>query len=200
MPGWAPSHAGGRFALMDAHPPLEIAAWGDQVVCAFAQRNRLVCAFFDGTKWGAPEPAGVPGYAAAMAHFEGRTVYLATTKGKVYRLDGKTWVEDSPAGGVGQGRLPYPGGSPTRLSVAGKVLVAIWTDGKRLVTSQKPRGGRWSRPREIFNEAVGVHWLGAPVRSVPNFVPLVWSVARTESRKPGGGPARFVRIPVTQPE
>jgi hypothetical protein len=72
-------------------------------------------------------------------------------------------------------------------------LAAIWTDGKKLFTSQKPAGGAWSKPREIFNEERGVHHIGAPARSAENFVPFVWSIRGKNSG------ARFVRIPVNPP-
>jgi len=191
MPDWAPEQALGLIAPMHPHSRPEIAPWGDHVMVAFGQNYRISCSFFDGVRWGAALPTRIKGFPASLAHFDGKTVYLATNAGKVYRLDGGKWVEDPPPGGVGTGRLPYPGCSKTRLSVAGNVLVAIWTDGKRLFTSQKPAGGDWSKPKEIFNEERGVHHIGAPARSVENFVPFVWSI-----RKAG---ARFVRIPVTQP-
>jgi hypothetical protein len=155
------------------------------------RNNKLTCCFFDGTRWGEPEPAGVAGAPLAMAHLEGGTVYLATSAGKVFRLEGRKWLEDGPDGIPADARLPYPGGSPVRLSAAGRAIVAIWTDGHKLSVSQKPAGGAWSRPREIFDEQQGVHWIGAPARSVDNFVPLVWSVVK--------GGARFVRIPVDAP-
>ncbi|MFH0982175.1 MAG: carbohydrate binding domain-containing protein [Planctomycetota bacterium] len=191
MPDWAREQATGRVGRGVPHAQPWMAPWGEQVVCAFVQGERLVCAFFDGTKWGAPQPTGQKTAPACMVHFDGKTVYLAGTDGKVYRLDGDKWVEDSPPGGVGKGTLPYPGCTRTRLSVAGKVLVACWTDGKKLFTSQKPTGGTWSEPREISNEEKGVHHIGAPARSVDNFVPFVWSITK--------GGARFVRIPVKQP-
>ncbi|MFH0982062.1 MAG: hypothetical protein V2A79_11030 [Planctomycetota bacterium] len=43
-----------------------------------------------------------------------------------------------------------------------------------------------------MNEERGVHHIGAPVRSVENFVPFVRSITK--------GGARFVRVPVQQPE
>jgi hypothetical protein len=187
--------AGGKVAPIDPHPPLEVAAWGGHVLCAFVQGDKLVCSFFDGTKWSRPEPAGVPGYPSAAAHLGGRTVYLATTAGRVYRLADGKWVEDMPPGGVGKGRLGYPGGTKTRLSAAGDVIVATWTDGTKIFTAHKRAGRHWSKPREVFEERQGVHWIGAPVRSVANFVPLVWSVARKKGSD-SDAPARFVRIPV----
>ncbi len=191
FPKWAPRQAQGKVGPMNAHSRPGIAPWGDQVMCAFSRGSRLVCSFFDGTRWSEPVEAGLKGYAASLVHFEGKTVYMAVTDGEIYRLEGKKWVKDSPPGGVGKGKLPYPGCGRTRLSVAGKVLVAVWTDGKKIFTSQKPKGGSWSKPNMIFNEERGVHHIGAPVRSVENFVPFVWSIRKAS--------ARFVRIPVKQP-
>ncbi|MFH1024441.1 MAG: hypothetical protein V1809_13760 [Planctomycetota bacterium] len=194
MPDWTQAQAFGNLGSVtnaDRHMHMQIAPWGDQVVCAYVSKGKLVCAFFDGTKWSEPKPAGISGQPSSMAHFEGKVVYMATSEGKVYRLDGENWVDDSPPGGVGKGTLPFPGCDPTRLSVAGNVLVACWTDGKKLFTSQKPKGGEWSPPREIFNEERGVHHIGAPARSVDNFVPFVWAITKAG--------ARFVRIPVKQP-
>jgi hypothetical protein len=193
MPAWAPKHGTGRIGRMNAHSRPAIAPWGDHVMVVFMEGSHLVCSFFDGEKWSEPAKTGLKGYAAALAHFERKTMYMAATNGKVYRLEGTKWVEDSPPGGVGKGKLGYPGCSKTRLSAAGKVMVAVWTDGKKLFTSQKPAAGNWSKPKEIFNEERGVHHIGVPARSVENFVPFVWTI------KGAVGGARFVRIPVTQP-
>ena len=195
MPEWAARQAVGRVAVIHPHSRPRIAPWGDQAVVAFGRGEKLFCCFFDGKKWGEPVPTGIAGEASSLCHFEGKTVYLAATDGEIYRLEGRKWTKDSPPGGVGKGRLDYPGCRKTRLSAAGKVLVAIWTDGKKLFTSSKPggRAGGWSAPREIFNEERGVHHLGVPVRSVENFVPLVWSI---RGKNTG---ARFLRVPVKQP-
>ncbi|MHC4916895.1 MAG: beta propeller repeat protein, partial [Planctomycetota bacterium] len=195
MPGWAPRQAVGRVADIHPHSRPQIAPWGEHAVVVFGKGGKLYCSFFTGEKWDAAVATGITGEASSLCHFEGETVYLAATDGEVYRLEALKWVKDSPPGGVGKGRLGYPGCRKTRLSAAGKVLVAAWTDGKKLFTSARPGDGTggWSKPREIFNEERGVHHLGVPVRSVENFVPLVWSI----SGKNAG--ARFVRIPVKQP-
>jgi hypothetical protein len=191
MPDWAPKQALGRIASMNAHSRPAITGWGQQVICVFAQGSRLVCSFFDGTRWSQPVNTGLKGYAVSIVRLKGKSVYIATTTGDVYRLEGQKWVKDSPAGGVGKGHLPYPGCGKTRLSVAGEVLVAVWTDGKKLFTSQKPKDGNWSKPKTIFTEERGVHHIGMPERSVKNFVPLVWSITKAS--------ARFMRIPVQGP-
>jgi hypothetical protein len=195
MPEWAPRQAVGRVADISAHSRPLVAPWGDEVLAVFGSGGKLHCSFFDGKKWGPPAAAGISGEAASLCHFEGKTVYLAATDGEVYRLEDTRWIKDSPPGGVGKGKLDYPGCRPTRLSAAGKVLVAVWTDGKKLFTSSKPGGGRggWSNPREMFDEERGVHHIGAPTRSVENFVPFVWSI-----RGKSAG-ARFLRVPVKQP-
>ncbi len=191
MPDWVAAGAMGNIGTIshdNRHSHMQIAPWGRNVICAFMTGGKMVTATFDGTKWSAPRPAGIPGEPASMVQLADRTVYLATSAGKLFRLEGGKWTEDSPPGGVGQGRLPYPGCDRTRLSVAGDVLVAIWSDGKKLFTSQKPKGGAWSKTHEIFNEERGVHHIAAPARSVENFVPFVWSITKAS--------ARFVRIPV----
>jgi hypothetical protein len=190
MPDWVPGGAIGRVATIHPHSRPLIGAWGDHALVVFGRGGQLFCSFFNGGKWGAPVATGIKGEAASLCHLEGKRVYMAATDGQVYRLEGAKWVKDSPPGGVGKGRLDYPGCRRTRLSAAGKTLVAVWTDGKKLLTSQKPRDGKWSTPREIFNEERGVHHIGAPVRSVENFVPFVWSIRGKNSG------ARFVRIPV----
>lgn len=194
MPDWTAEQAMGNIGRLShdcRHSHMQLAPWGEHVICAFMDKRKIVTSAFDGKRWSTPQPADIPGEPASMVSFEGERVYLATSAGKVFRLEEEKWLEDSPPEGVGQKRLPFPGCDRTRLSVAGKVLVAVWTDGKKLFTNQKPQGGSWSKTREIFNEERGVHHIGAPVRSVENFVPFVWSITK--------GGARFVRIPVTQP-
>jgi hypothetical protein len=196
MPEWAAGAALGNVGSLthsNRHSHMQIVPWGRNVLCAYVTGGKMVFATFDGTRWSQPRAAGVEGEPSAAAHLEDRTVYLATSAGKVYRLEDGKWTEDSPPGGVGQGRLSYPGCDRTRLSVAGSVLVALWTDGRKLFVSQKPKGGAWSKAREIFDEERGVHHIGAPVRSVENFVPFVWSIRG----KTAG--ARFVRVPVKGP-
>ncbi len=202
MPAWVPAQALGLVAPMYYQLPMprpEIAAWGDQAMIAIpAAGKRTVCSFFDGEKWGKPVPTGFKGGCASLTHLEGKVVYMATIEGEVYRLEGAKWIKDTPPGGVGTGRLPYPalrGCSKTRLSAAGKVMVCTWVSagGRELFVSQKPKGGDWSKPRKIFNEERGVQWIGAPVRSAENFVPLVWTIRGKRSG------ARFLRIPVEQP-
>jgi len=193
FPSWVLTQALGNIGKVthdNRHSHMQIAPWGNHVACMYMSGGKAMISFFNGEKWSPPRPAGVEGEPASMVHVKGRTLYLATSAGKIYRLDGKEWVEDTPPGGVGRGRLPFPGCDSTRLSVAGNVIVALWTDGKKLFVSQKPVEGSWSSPRVIYTESHGVHHIGAPARSVENFVPFVWS-----ARKGGG---RFVKIPVTK--
>ena len=195
MESWVPEQALGQVGPISGgsrHGHLAIAGWGEQVVCAYMHKEKLVCSFFDGTKWSKPKPAGVEGEPASMVHYKGETVFLATSAAKVYRLEGTKWVEDTPPGGTGKGRFKYPGGDKTKLSVAGKKLVAAWSNDRKISCSIRSDNTGWREPREIFSEQKDIHWMGMPVKSVDNFVPLVWTTGTYKQP----GIARFVRIPV----
>ncbi|MFH1023191.1 MAG: sialidase family protein [Planctomycetota bacterium] len=180
--------ANGRIGACDPHGNLALTPYGDHVACLWGLNNALVWSQFDGKGWSEPKTAvrgnGAPGSATTL---DGKGIHVIFA-GKVYRLDGENWVEDSPAE---QG--------PARLAVSGNVLLCIGkkaaeAEGKpiaELWVSRKISGGTWSKPDVIAREETKGISLTAPQYAPENVVPVAWGPPREW--------IKVLRIPVEQP-
>jgi hypothetical protein len=189
-----PARANGRIGDCHPHTNLALVPYGDRVAVVWGGRHRrreaLLWSRFDGRQWSPPQVVlpryGPPSSATTLGE---RTVFVAFL-GKVYRLDGERWIEDSPAEG-GADKLVAAGGS---VLCFGRTVVAA--DDRQVTTiwvSRRAKDRPWSAPQTLATERTAAGRKGqihliAPQFAAGRIVPIAWA--------PHHGWIKVLRVPV----
>ena len=172
--------ANGRIGDVHPHTNLALVPYGEHVAVVwggrFKRRDAQLWSRFDGTRWTEPElVVRIYGGVSSATTVGDKAIHVAL-KGKVYRLAGEDWLEDSP-----------PIGGADRLIAAGDTVLCIGktvekADAQQTTTlwlSRKPAGGKWSAPETLAVEKTESTRFGridviAPQFAAGGFAPIAW--------------------------